>query len=93
MPLLDEASIERRLGELPGWRREDGAIVRDLEHRDFAAALAHVNAVGEVAERRNHHPDVLLHGWNKVRLSITNHDQGGLTDADFDLAQELDALR
>jgi 4a-hydroxytetrahydrobiopterin dehydratase len=92
MPLLDDATIEQRLGAVPAWRREDGTIVRDVELADFAAALAYVNAVGEVAERRNHHPDILLHGWNKVRLSVSNHAEGGLTEADFALAGELDGL-
>jgi 4a-hydroxytetrahydrobiopterin dehydratase len=51
-----------------------------------------VNAVGELAEAANHHPDILLHGWNKVRLSVTNHSAGGLTEADFQLAGAVDGL-
>ena len=92
MPLLDEATIEQRLGSVPSWRREGDALVRDLELPDFATALGYVIAVGQIAEQRNHHPDILVHGWNHVRLTVTNHDQGGLTEADFELAQELDAL-
>jgi 4a-hydroxytetrahydrobiopterin dehydratase len=93
MPLLDEATIEQRLGSVPSWRREGDALVRDVELPDFATALGYVNAVGEIAERRNHHPDILVHGWNKVRLSVTNHAEGGLTEADFDLVRELDGVR
>ena len=93
MPLLDEATIAQRLRAVPDWRREGDAIVRDLELLDFATALGFVNAVGEVAERRSHHPDILVHGWNKVRLTVTNHSEGGLTEADFALAQELEGLR
>jgi 4a-hydroxytetrahydrobiopterin dehydratase len=40
----------------------------------------------------NHHPDILIHGWNKVRLSVTNHSAGGLTEADFELAERVDGL-
>lgn len=89
MALLSEDEVAARLEDVPGWRREGDAIVRDLEFDDFKAAMAYVNRVAEVAEERNHHPDITVHGWNKVRLSVTNHSQGGLTEADFDLAKDL----
>jgi len=66
--------------------------VRELKFDDFAAALAFVDRVGEAAEAANHHPDILLHGWNKVRLTLSTHSEGGLTGADFDLAARLDGL-
>ncbi len=66
--------------------------MREWEFDNFAAALAFVNHVGEAAERANHHPDILLHGWNKVRLSLTNHSAGGLTEPDFRMAAEFDGL-
>jgi 4a-hydroxytetrahydrobiopterin dehydratase len=93
MALLDDDTIEARLGDVPDWRRDGGAIVRDLQFEDFAAALAYVNRVGEVAEARNHHPDITIHGWNQVRLVLFNHAEGGLTDADFALASALDGVR
>jgi 4a-hydroxytetrahydrobiopterin dehydratase len=88
---LSEEQIEQSLsgGE---WRREGEAIVRDLELADFAAAIAFVNRVAEKAERANHHPDILVHGWNRVRLELSTHSQGGLTAADFALAGEIDEL-
>jgi 4a-hydroxytetrahydrobiopterin dehydratase len=73
------------------WRREDDAIVRDLKFDDFAAAIAFVNRVAEIAESANHHPDVLVHGWNKVRLTLSTHSEGGITQADLDLAGRIDA--
>jgi 4a-hydroxytetrahydrobiopterin dehydratase len=90
--LLTDSDIEDRLGALDDWRREGDAIVRDRELADFAAAMAWVNAIADEAEAANHHPDILLHGWNKVRLTVTNHSAGGLTQADFDLAATIDAL-
>jgi 4a-hydroxytetrahydrobiopterin dehydratase len=90
--LLDDHEIDVRLGALPDWRREGDAIVRDADRKDFAAAMAYVNAVADEAEAANHHPDILVHGWNKVRLTVTNHSAGGLTQADFDLAATIDAL-
>ena len=68
------------------WKREGDEIVREWQFEDFAAAMAFVNRVAEAAEEANHHPDILVHGWNKVRLSLTNHSAGGLTEADFEMA-------
>jgi 4a-hydroxytetrahydrobiopterin dehydratase len=90
--LLADQEIDERIGTLEGWRREDETIVRDIECKDFAAAIALVDAVAVLAEDANHHPDILVHGWNKVRFSVTNHSAGGLTAADFDLAAEIDGL-
>ncbi|HEV3047960.1 MAG TPA: 4a-hydroxytetrahydrobiopterin dehydratase [Solirubrobacteraceae bacterium] len=92
MALLSDPEIELRLAETPAWRREGATIVRDLQLPDFAAAVALVDRVAVAAEAANHHPDILLHGWNKLRLTLSTHSQGGLTDADFALARELDGL-
>ena len=74
------------------WREEGQELVRELEFKDFAGALAYVNRVGEVAEEANHHPDILIHGWNKVRLSLSTHSQGRITDADHAMAARIDAI-
>jgi 4a-hydroxytetrahydrobiopterin dehydratase len=93
MAVLTDAEVEQRLADRGEWRLGDGAeIVRELKLADFAAAVALVNRVAEVAEAANHHPDILLHGWNKVRLTLSTHSQGGITDSDFAVASRLDAL-
>jgi 4a-hydroxytetrahydrobiopterin dehydratase len=93
MTLLDDADIEGRLGSLVGWQRAgDSEIEREIRFADFAAAINFVNRVAEVAEAANHHPDIFLHGWNKVRLTLSTHSEGGLTDADFRLASQIDRL-
>lgn len=93
MALLTDAEIEQRLASAGEWRRDgDSAIVRDLKFPDFAAAIAFVNHVAEAAQAANHHPDILVHGWNKVRLTLSTHSQGGLTEADFQLAGQIDHL-
>jgi 4a-hydroxytetrahydrobiopterin dehydratase len=89
--LLSEEDIASRLEE-SSWRRDGDEIVRDWQFEDFAEAIAFVNRVADVAEEANHHPDILVHGWNKVRLSLTNHAAGGLTDADFIMAERIDRL-
>ena len=89
--LLNEDEIASRL-EGGQWRREGDEIVREWKLEDFAEAIAFVNRVAETAEEANHHPDILVYGWNKVRLSLTNHSAGGLTDADFQMAHRIDEL-
>jgi 4a-hydroxytetrahydrobiopterin dehydratase len=89
--LLTDAEIESRL-DGSEWEREEDEIVREWTFENFAEALAFVNRVGETAEEANHHPDILLHGWNKVRLSLTNHSAGGLTAVDFEMASKFDGL-
>jgi 4a-hydroxytetrahydrobiopterin dehydratase len=91
MALLEDDQIAERL-QGSEWRREGNEIVRDLQFEDFAAAMAFVNRVADAAEAANHHPDILVHGWNRVRLAVTNHAQGGLTEADFALADRIDGL-
>jgi 4a-hydroxytetrahydrobiopterin dehydratase len=85
----DEIVVRLRRSE---WERQGNEIVREWRFADFSEALAFVNRVGEVAENANHHPDILLHGWNKVKLSLTNHSAGGLTEMDFAMAGRFDDL-
>jgi 4a-hydroxytetrahydrobiopterin dehydratase len=91
MTTLSEQQIEDHLNE-SRWRRQDQAIVRELTFADFPEAIAFVNRVADVAETANHHPDIHVHGWNKVRLELSTHSEGGLTQADFDLAVRIDEL-
>ncbi|MGA9876361.1 MAG: 4a-hydroxytetrahydrobiopterin dehydratase [Solirubrobacteraceae bacterium] len=94
MTLLTDAQIEQRLSASEWLSRgnDGGAIAREWKFEDFAHAIAFVNLVAEVAEQVNHHPDILLHGWNKVRLELSTHSEGGLTQADFDVAARIDDL-
>jgi 4a-hydroxytetrahydrobiopterin dehydratase len=89
--LLTDDEISARLRG-SAWTREGDEIARELKLDDFAAAIALVNRVADVAEEHNHHPDILLHGWNKVKLSLSNHSAGGLTEVDFEMADRLDRV-
>jgi 4a-hydroxytetrahydrobiopterin dehydratase len=91
MALLSDQEIEERLADSE-WRRKGDEIEREWKFGDFREAMAFVNRVADAAEEQNHHPDILVFGWNKVRLSVTNHPQGGLTEADFQLAGTVDGL-
>jgi 4a-hydroxytetrahydrobiopterin dehydratase len=82
-----------RLGALStDWQREGATIARDLEFAGFSAAIAFVNAVAALAEQANHHPDILIHDDKRVRLTLSTHTAGGLTEHDFALAGAIDAL-
>jgi 4a-hydroxytetrahydrobiopterin dehydratase len=89
--LLSDDVITAKL-EGSEWKRSGDEIVREWTFDDFAEAMAFVNRVADQAEAANHHPDILLHGWNKVRLALTNHSAGGLTEPDFEMAGRFDAL-
>jgi len=92
MSKLADAEVAARLGSVAEWTLDGETIERERSFADFAAAVAFLNSVAELAEAANHHPDILVHSWNKVRLTLSTHSEGGLTDADFRLAHEIDQL-
>jgi 4a-hydroxytetrahydrobiopterin dehydratase len=83
--------VASRLSALPEWGIEEGVLTRTFRFKDFVAALAFVNRVGERAEEAGHHPDIDIR-YNRVRLVLVTHDAGGLTAKDFDLAAFADEL-
>jgi len=85
MPALSADEANRRLAALPEWKIVSGELVRTFQFKDFRAALAFVNQVGELAETAGHHPDIDIR-YNRVRLALVTHDAGGITSKDFDLA-------
>jgi 4a-hydroxytetrahydrobiopterin dehydratase len=91
MALLTNQEIEDGLagGE---WRRDGQRIVCDVAFEDFGEAIEFVNRVADVAETVNHHPDIHVHDWNKVRLELSTHSEGGLTRADLDMAARIEDL-
>ncbi len=89
MATLDDAEIAHRLDSLPGWRREGESIVREYELGDFVAALGLIAQVGALAERANHHP-TLTNTYNRVRVELSTHDAGGITERDLALARAIE---
>ncbi len=93
MAILSEAEIADRLARLEGWSSgAEPSITREFSFEDFRAAVAFVNRVADAAEEQNHHPDILIHDWNKVRLTLSTHSEGAVTEADFRLAARLGSL-
>jgi 4a-hydroxytetrahydrobiopterin dehydratase len=91
MKSLTAQEIATHLVALPEWQIEKGVLTRTFAFKDFVAALAFVNKVGECAEEAGHHPDIDIR-YNKVRLGLVTHDAGGLTVKDFNLAAILDSV-
>jgi 4a-hydroxytetrahydrobiopterin dehydratase len=91
MPLLDDEEIEARLEGVEGWERAGDAIRKQFKLDDFVGSVRFVDSLVEPAEEMNHHPDLEI-SWNRVTVSLSTHSQGGLTGADFELAERIDAL-
>jgi 4a-hydroxytetrahydrobiopterin dehydratase len=91
MPKLSPAEIRAALAESPEWTEQGAAITRTYAFRDFPAAMAFVNATAKLAEEKCHHPDIDIR-WNRVTLTLSTHDEGGLTRKDFELAKRLDQI-
>lgn len=88
---LAEPQIILALGTLPDWKKTGDVIARTFQFKDFPAAMDFTNAVAALAEQAQHHPDIDMR-WNKVTLALSTHDAGGLTEKDFALARQCDAL-
>jgi 4a-hydroxytetrahydrobiopterin dehydratase len=93
MQELNPAEIKKNLDELYGWFYINNAIEKEFFLKTFTDAIAFVVKVGIEAERIEHHPTLLLHSWNKVKISLTTHDAGNVTDLDFKLAKQIDEIR
>ena len=90
VPPLPDESIDQRLEALPGWTREGDEIVKTYELPSFPDAIAFVTRIADLAEKADHHPDLDIR-YRKVRVALSTHDQGGITDKDFALAAEIEA--
>jgi len=90
MALLSDAEIETRLVELAGWQRQGDSIVKTFDRGDFVGSVSFVESLVEPAEAMNHHPDLEI-SWSEVKVTISTHSEGGLTAADFELAEKVDA--
>jgi len=91
MATLTPEQVTAELAATPGWQAGDGQLTRVVTRENFRDALLFVNAVGYLAERANHHPDISI-AWNKVTLTLSTHSEGGLTGKDFALAREISDL-
>jgi len=91
MATLTLSQTKTALQSVPDWKKKDSTITRTFQFKDFPMAIKFVNAVAKLAEKAWHHPDIDIR-WNKVTLTLTTHDAGGLTEKDFKLATQFDRL-
>ena len=87
---LSKSEVEARLAGMDGWRLDDGEIEKKFQFAGFKQAMAFVNRVADAAEAADHHPDIKI-SYNKVKLSLSTHSEGGITEKDFALAAQIDA--
>jgi len=93
MSLLTNDEITKNLSTLSGWKKDENQIAKEFEFKDFMEALSFVNKLGNEAEQMNHHPDIFIHSWNKVKITILTHSEGGITKKDFQLAEKIEGLK
>jgi 4a-hydroxytetrahydrobiopterin dehydratase len=86
---LSDLEIQRALGKLAGWSRRGDALLKTYTFQQFADGIEFVRHVAKVADRLNHHPDIDIR-YTKVTLTLSTHDAGGITEADLQLAEEID---
>lgn len=89
MAVLSEKEIKEKLKGLESWQLKGNEIIKTYAHKDFIDAMAFVNKVAILAEKADHHPDILVK-YNKVTLTLSTHSQGGVTDNDINLAGNID---
>jgi len=88
---ISDEEITKRLAQLGGWERDGDALAREFEFSNFVGSVDFVNRITPVAEEMNHHPDLAI-SWNKVKVSLSTHSEGGITENDFQLATKIDSL-
>ena len=88
---LDEAALARLL-DAGAWRREANAVTKTFVFKGFKGAVAFVNRVAEAANAANHHPDIHVENYRTVRIVLTTHATGGISDADIELARTIDGV-
>ena len=75
------------------WNEQENMLVKDFELNDFKEAISFVNKVADICNEVDHHPDILVNDWNKVRIITTTHDEGNkITDKDKELTEKIDSL-
>ena len=93
MSLLSQDEITKNLTSLSGWSQEEKQITKEFQFKDFVEALSFVNKLGAEAEKMNHHPDIFIHSWNKVKITISTHSEGGITKKDFQLVEKIEGQK
>ena len=84
--------IQNKLLDIPTWEYSSEYISKTYTLNNFQQAINFTNMVADVAEQMDHHPDILIFGWNKVRITLSTHSAKGLTQLDFDLSDKIEKI-
>lgn len=86
---LNEASVRGWLKAHPGWKRKGDAIFKQFQFSSFRDSIVFVNRLATIADQSNHHPDIDIR-YDKVRVSLSTHDAGGVTEKDLQVGEQID---
>ena len=92
MDLLTKEVIDKNLASIPGWVFIDNSISKEYKTKNFVDAVTFLMKIAVEAEKMDHHPDVLIHSYNKVKITLSTHSKGGVTENDFKLAGIIESL-
>ena len=89
MALLNDTQISENISGLDGWEKSGNEIVKSYKLTDFIASIGFVNKIAILAEKADHHPDILIQ-YSSVKITLSTHSEGGITEKDFNLAAEIE---
>jgi 4a-hydroxytetrahydrobiopterin dehydratase len=89
---LSRQKIEQGLTKLNGWKHGRNVLTKEFTLGSFTGAAKFIAKIAPIANRMDHHPDLQLHRYKRVKIMLTTHDAGGITQKDFDLAAKIDKL-
>lgn len=92
IPSLTKEESEEYLKQIDNWTLKNNSIIKKFKLKNFSEAINFVNKIAEVAEEEQHHPDILVYGWNKVKVTMSTHTIKGLSENDFIIAAKLDKI-
>ncbi len=90
-PLLGK-EIKQHLRNMRDWNLREASLEKEYKFKDFRQTIEFIKEIAEIAEREKHHPDILLHDWNNVRIALSTHTLGGISEKDFSLASKIDDI-
>jgi 4a-hydroxytetrahydrobiopterin dehydratase len=88
--MLTENKISEELKSLSGWSYENNSISKEYKLKDFISAVEAIKRIAIFAEQMDHHPDLFLHSYNKLKITLSTHSEGGVTEKDFELAKNIE---
>ncbi len=92
MEKYDENEVLNKLKYMEGWNLDNKKLSKEVKLKDFQSVIEAVNKIAAEAEKMDHHPDILIHSWNQVKIMLSTHSEGLITSRDFDLAERINRI-